>query len=476
VQWRTTWKEWSRMEFLECKICHIPYDEESHRPRNAPCGHEICSACLKALIKGNIFECPKCRQKSIVRAVEDLPVCFGLIDAIRAFKSIKNPLTNEIQSRELGASNDEVCKVHHKAIEHRCLKCQSWICNDCLDSHSTYTGCSMISSSKAVESMKEKHAKDIDMLLNIFEEDTNYLSSKVQELTDKRKELLEKAEEHGEEINEICKIIEQGKSEKEKLLESKIHLNETNSPYALTDRIEVLTQRKQSLHSWSIKNLGTDTPLGLPKALREEKDVYAEMVIKNEKRHAKLSQHDENICLHLLRTQTIEDNCISMPFDRLQNMIPDEASLVFFEFSLGGVVKGRVLVRLNENQPNIMENVVHIVTGQRGPSLHGIKLNYRDSNAIGVKKLAFKDIPVTPDSDNNERVTPKIGDIFGNFSKGYLQEFYFYVGVQPNTYSYPSAWCIIGNVEDGLDILVECHEKYSSGVEISDRGLVIEQE
>ncbi|CAL4125591.1 unnamed protein product, partial [Meganyctiphanes norvegica] len=123
------------MDFLECKVCHIPYDEEGHRPRNATCGHEFCSACIKALIKNSIFECPKCRQKNQAEVPEDFQINFGLIEVVRGFKTISIPLAKETEPSASGATNDEVCKVHKKAIEHRCLKCQMWICQDCLDSH-----------------------------------------------------------------------------------------------------------------------------------------------------------------------------------------------------------------------------------------------------------------------------------------------------------------------------------------------------
>ena len=50
------------MDFLDCSICQIHYDENDRRPRNSPCGHEYCSTCLKTLIiKGEYF-CPKCSQ------------------------------------------------------------------------------------------------------------------------------------------------------------------------------------------------------------------------------------------------------------------------------------------------------------------------------------------------------------------------------------------------------------------------------
>ncbi|CAL4149346.1 unnamed protein product, partial [Meganyctiphanes norvegica] len=244
------------MDFLECKICHVPYDEEDHRPRHAPCGHEYCSACIKALIKDNIFECPKCRQKNKVCTPDDMPVNFGLIDVIRAFQSKSIPLAKESVLGAPGAANDEVCDVHCKAIAHWCFKCQLWICDECLEDHSTLMGCSTDTSTKALKGMKDKQTKDTNSLLTKFEEDTKYVSTKLEEHT-------KLAEKHGEEAKKLRNLLEEGKIHKEKLEESKKRLNSTISPLIASERIKVLEQRKHILRSWSVKNLGTNSPLGL---------------------------------------------------------------------------------------------------------------------------------------------------------------------------------------------------------------------
>ncbi|CAL4177297.1 unnamed protein product, partial [Meganyctiphanes norvegica] len=228
------------MDFLECKICHVSYDEGDHRPRNPLCGHEICTACLKALIKDNIFECPKCREKNKVEVPEDLTVNFGLIDVIRAFKTKNISLIKETEPQASGATNDEVCKLHQKTIGHRCLKCQMWICGDCLDNHSHLIGCSTISAPDAVSSMKGEHTKSVDRLLASFEIDAKCVSSKINEKSNKRKELLDKVKKLSEDEEKLQNLFEQGNIHKEKLEESNNHLKETNSPFELMDRIEML--------------------------------------------------------------------------------------------------------------------------------------------------------------------------------------------------------------------------------------------
>ncbi|CAL4082239.1 unnamed protein product [Meganyctiphanes norvegica] len=246
------------MDFLECKICHVPYDEEEHRPRHAPCGHEICTACIGALIKDSIFECPKCRQKNKIDAPNNMPINFGLIDVIRAFKSKRIPMAKETDSSASGASNEEMCIIHCKSLTHWCFKCQIWICKECIEAHTSLVGCTTASAPKAMENMKEKHNKSMDILLATFEQDTKYMAFNIKELNDKKRELLEKAEKCGEEAQKIYNVLEQGENHKEMLVESTNLLNETTSRTAFSEKIKVATQRKQILHTWSIKNLATN--------------------------------------------------------------------------------------------------------------------------------------------------------------------------------------------------------------------------
>ncbi|CAL4063989.1 unnamed protein product, partial [Meganyctiphanes norvegica] len=145
------------------------------------------------------------------------------------------------------------------------------------------------------------------------------MSSKIEKLNDerdeisaKRKELLERDEKCEEELKKIGNSLEHGKRHKENLLESKRLLDEASSPNTFNERVKVATQRKQILHSWSAKRMETDTPHGLLKALKEVKEVYTEMVLKDEKRNAKLTHHEERIHLHTFLKQAVADDCICM--------------------------------------------------------------------------------------------------------------------------------------------------------------------
>ncbi|CAL4151188.1 unnamed protein product [Meganyctiphanes norvegica] len=465
------------MDFLECKVCHVPYDEEEHRPRHAPCGHEYCTTCIKALIKDSIFMCPKCRQKNKVAAAEEMPVSFGLLDVIRAFKTKSIPLAKETESILPRATDEEVCNFHCKSLGHWCLKCQLWLCNECLENHTSLVGCS----TKTVDDVKKKNIKDTDVLLSSFEDDTKFVSSKIQELNDKRKEisdkrqeLLERSEKYGEEVNMLTSFLKQGNLQKEEIIEAKRDLNAAYSSNRVIERLKNLTQRKQVLRNWSVKNLGTDTPLGLVKAFEEGKEVYAEMIVKDQKRHAKLTKHDHNIEVHPFLKQAVSDCSVCMPFDRLQKTIP-EAPLIFLELTLGGTVKGRVHIRLDKNLPKARDHFVQIVTGQRGPNLMGTALSQNTNLGLYKTDLQFSEMKFT--LDNNGRYIAKRGDVTGYFGPSYLSSVYFHVAMPPHTNNYRStSYYVFGHVEEGIDVFQECYDDIRRGVHFSDCGLVIEQE
>ncbi|CAL4123762.1 unnamed protein product, partial [Meganyctiphanes norvegica] len=452
-----------RMDLPECKICHVPYDESEHRPRHAPCGHGLCTACIRTLIKDNILECPTCRQTNNFNTPDDLPINYDLIDVIRMLQTINIPSEKETIVRESEASNNEVCSVHCEVISHWCQTCQMWICADCLESHSTVIGCSTITSIKALETMKHKQIKDINALVFAFEEDTQYLSSQLEHH-------IKLAKKHDEEANKFRNLIEEGKIHKENLLESKTLINSANSPNIVTHRMKEVAQRKQILRSWSVKNLGKHSPLGLLKELKS-KEVYVETVIKYQKRFAKLSQHKESIHVHPFLKQGVSDGCISTPFNLLQKMIPD-APLVFMEMSIGDAVIGLVRIRLDKNLPFISDHIVQIFTGQKGSTLSGRRFNNRGDIGLYINFLPFSEYEFTP--DKNGTSTAKQGQVTGQFKMNYLSSIYLHTSM--TAHAYGSDYHVFGHVEEGMGVIQACLGKNKSIVKISDCGLVIGQE
>ena len=108
---------------------------------------------------------------------EAFPVCFGIIDIIRVLKTGNIPVTKKTKLSTLGDTNEDVCNIHSITIRHWCHRCQVWICDKCLDSHSTLLGYRCSTSN--LESKKEEHLNNNDMLLATFEEGANHMSNEM---------------------------------------------------------------------------------------------------------------------------------------------------------------------------------------------------------------------------------------------------------------------------------------------------------
>ncbi|XP_052130985.1 roquin-2-like [Frankliniella occidentalis] len=67
---------------LKCDICFLNFDLDAHRPKNLPCGHTICQACVENPALGK--KCPTCRKAFKIRRLEDLPDSFVVIRLLEA--------------------------------------------------------------------------------------------------------------------------------------------------------------------------------------------------------------------------------------------------------------------------------------------------------------------------------------------------------------------------------------------------------
>uniref|UniRef100_W5LU26 RING-type E3 ubiquitin transferase n=1 Tax=Astyanax mexicanus TaxID=7994 RepID=W5LU26_ASTMX len=75
-----------RSDLLECKVCFERFssDQNGRRPRNLPCGHVICLACVCALAHPVLrqLECPFCRRLCDIGGTYDCQALLGLQDLV----------------------------------------------------------------------------------------------------------------------------------------------------------------------------------------------------------------------------------------------------------------------------------------------------------------------------------------------------------------------------------------------------------
>ena len=85
--------------------------------------------------------------------------------------------TSKTESLASGTTNENVCNIQCLTVSQWCYKCHIWICDKCLNSHSTVNGCSTAN----LKSKKEEHLKNKSWIIANFEEGANYLSNELQE-------------------------------------------------------------------------------------------------------------------------------------------------------------------------------------------------------------------------------------------------------------------------------------------------------
>lgn len=73
----------------ECPVCYDAFDDTEHRPHSLPCGHTLCTQCLKKLIKQKQVTCPECRICNKVPKGGMFPVTFAMEDLIRRLRDVE---------------------------------------------------------------------------------------------------------------------------------------------------------------------------------------------------------------------------------------------------------------------------------------------------------------------------------------------------------------------------------------------------
>jgi hypothetical protein len=129
--------------YLECSICNYSFDETAHLPRNLPCGHHFCTACLASLRKAEAkytITCPIDGAESNVKNGDSttLATNFGILPLISA--ALRPPVPAAPGTLSVpGDVACELCEEKHDAT-HRCLDCQQCMCSTWAKGHRRQSG------------------------------------------------------------------------------------------------------------------------------------------------------------------------------------------------------------------------------------------------------------------------------------------------------------------------------------------------
>lgn len=129
---------------ISCTVCLEGFTDDRRRPLMLPaCGHTFCKLCMSTLMAREgargTFLCPTCRRAHPIKAVENLPVNYALLEvAMREVVSAAfSSATSSRQHSQQGALKpEESCAEHGSRLAFWCVSCEVAACGECLfDQH-----------------------------------------------------------------------------------------------------------------------------------------------------------------------------------------------------------------------------------------------------------------------------------------------------------------------------------------------------
>lgn len=106
-------------KFLECVKCKQRFQKEDRPPRLLQCLHNLCTPCLKNILKGNKGQCPECRT-DINQQEKDIPTDHTKENLVDFQKSFRGTDKKEC----------DFCESHKAVI--RCDDCDGmYLCDSC---------------------------------------------------------------------------------------------------------------------------------------------------------------------------------------------------------------------------------------------------------------------------------------------------------------------------------------------------------
>ncbi|CAL4130306.1 unnamed protein product, partial [Meganyctiphanes norvegica] len=238
---------------LECEICHQAVDEGARCPRVLGCGHSLCTACIAALIQITSLTCPCCRKVFQVASVEQLPVNFGMTKILRALKDCRDGiLTNnnaigsvgssEVSAKQLYNGN---CDLHNSPIEFRCLTCELWMCDICVDKvHENGPDCQVIESVEALSRMKEEHVEESKGLLAATEADLGRVAAICARVTSLQA-VLERQQ------KKLQSVLEEGGRVRDAVFSAHTVLYLTTTPQEVHEAIQAAMACEGAMQIWA---------------------------------------------------------------------------------------------------------------------------------------------------------------------------------------------------------------------------------
>lgn len=209
---------------LKCQMCLQTYDDQSRRPLNLECGHNLCSTCVREIFARN-GECPIDGQKFKANNPDDVPLAYTLVSIIDSLKRLDQKVPHE------QLTNPVVFNQLKRLIAH--MKKDFILLTEKLANHKQDTFCSI----EFAQELLERH----EFNLNIKRDDLirlrNFIDNRRTTNTTYGK-LLEKVETYMAELDDIS-----DRSEKCQLESQFIELNKKLSAMKISKKDRTIIEQ-----------------------------------------------------------------------------------------------------------------------------------------------------------------------------------------------------------------------------------------
>ncbi|CAL4183174.1 unnamed protein product, partial [Meganyctiphanes norvegica] len=160
---------------IECEICCNYFDETERRPKNLPCGHTFCLACMETSFANGNKLCHLCRTPHKAETIDNLPFNFRLEELIR---SKYNPLLCKTEEDE-GFSHGKCFKHANNELLFLCQTHNLYICAKCILDDHKLGDCQLKSYKGEFLERKTTKKEQVDISIAICETTIKSLKGKI---------------------------------------------------------------------------------------------------------------------------------------------------------------------------------------------------------------------------------------------------------------------------------------------------------
>lgn len=488
---------------MECDICRVKYDTNSHKPRNLFCGHSFCSCCCKKMIQNMIIRCPNCRKTTSASDVEQLGVNFLVLHMIER-SAINNAAASPTKhSSSKMSPHGGRCLEARAEIAMHCAHCDLWLCKDCSRIDHKHPECLLMPYQDTLREMKQAIGAKVKSTENSLEEfsckaklyDTKLKScASLMEMTldclKKEQTHLAGLRDHSQKMEQDLRDLrsENPSSDLEEALDFLKGMETATSVMWkwTTDASAIL--KGDQVFSLSKILLQTAVQMHMHLGIQRNGGLVAVHNINGVSATFPVEKDGGRLLVHAGSTQNRppQAGCRLVKLEHIKSCIDPSCALTFLDISLRGQLLGRVFIRLlgctkqsrcflmmctGETGCNYLNTRFHRLWWSNQPGEHMWVGDYdhRDGSGGTLHPEILHEIKELPEKKTQVAITQ--GLVAGRYGKCNSSIFRVYTRSSDTVEE-----AAFGRVEYGLNILKDALQYKESITEIviSACGMVIE--